>query len=54
MTRIISINYDDDSDLEEDFCSIWRLLESILGPFWAYVSSLGRPEAKMSQKWSIF
>ena len=42
MTRMISTVYDDDSDFEEDFCSIWRLLESILGPFWAHVGALGR------------
>ena len=27
MTRMISIVHDDDSDFEEDFCSIWRVLE---------------------------
>ena len=42
MTRMISTVYDDDSDFEEDFCSIWRLLESILGSFWARVVALGR------------
>ena len=41
MTRMISTVYDD-SDFEEDFCSIWRLLESILGSFWAHVGVLGR------------
>ena len=43
MTRMISTVYDDDSDFEEDFCSIWRLLESILGPFCAHVGALERP-----------
>ena len=33
MTRMISTVYDDDSDFEKDFWSIWRLWESILGPF---------------------
>ena len=42
ITRMISTVYDDDSDFEEDFCSIWRLLESILGPFCAHVGALGR------------
>ena len=52
MTRMISTVYDDDSDYDdysvsldlriEDFCSIWRLLESILGPFCAHVGALGR------------
>ena len=42
MTRTISTVYDDDSDFEADFCSIWRLLESILGPFCAHVGALGR------------
>ena len=41
MTRMISTVYDDDSDFEEDFCSIWRLLGSILEPFWAHVGALG-------------
>ena len=31
MIRMISSVYEDDSDFEENFCSIWRLLESILG-----------------------
>ena len=42
MTRIISPVYDDDNGFEEDFCLIWRLLESILGPFCAHVGALGR------------
>ena len=42
MARMISTVYDDDSDFERDFCSIWRLLESILGPFCAHVGALGR------------
>ena len=42
MTRMISTVYDDDSDFERDFCSIWMLLESILGPFCAHVGALGR------------
>ena len=42
MTRMISTFYDDDSDFEEDFSSIWRLLESILGPFYADVGALER------------
>ena len=33
MTRMISTVYIDDNDFEEDFCSIWRLLERILGSF---------------------
>ena len=41
MARRISTVYDDGSDFEEAFCSIWRLLESILGPFWAHVGTLG-------------
>ena len=42
MTRMISTVYDDDNDFEEDFFSIWRRLESILGPFCAHVDALGR------------
>ena len=41
MTRMISTVYDDDSDFEEDFCSIWRLLGRILAPFWRHVWALG-------------
>ena len=53
MTRMISTVYDDDSDFEEDFCSIWRLLESILGPFCAHVGPLGRLGGQDLKKWSI-
>ena len=42
MIRMISSVYEDDSDFEENFCSIWRLLESISGPFWTHVGTLGR------------
>ena len=42
MTRMISTVYDDDSDFEEDFCSILKLLEHIWGPFCGHVGALGR------------
>ena len=54
MTRMISNVYDDHSDFERDFCSIWRLLESILGPFWGHVGALGRLGGQDVTKWSIF
>ena len=54
MTRMISTVYDDDSDFEEDFCSIWRLLESILGPFCAHVGALERLGGQDLKKCSIF
>ena len=54
MTRMISTVYDDDSDFEEDFCSIWRLLESILGPFCAHVGALERLGGQDLKKRSIF
>ncbi len=54
MTRMISNVYDDHSDFERDFCSIWMLLESILGPFWGHVGALGRLGGQDVTKWSIF
>ena len=53
MTRMISTVYDDDSDFEADFCSIWRLLESILGPFCDHGGALGRLGGQELKKWSI-
>ena len=53
MTRMISTVYDDDSDFEKDFWSIWRLWESILGPFCnhfaAMLGHLGVLAAKISK-----
>ena len=53
MARMISTVYEDDSDFGEDFWSIWRLLESILGPFGDHfalmLGHLGVLEAKMSK-----
>ena len=53
-TRMISTGYDDDSEFEKDFCSIWRLLETILGPFCAHVGALGRLGGQDLKKLSIF
>ena len=54
MTRMISTVYDDDSDFEEDFCSIWKLLGRILAAFWGHVWALGRLGGQDLKKWSIF
>ena len=54
MTRMISTVYDDDSDFEEDFCSIWRVLESILGPFCGHVGALERLEGQDLKNRSTF
>ena len=53
MTRMISTVYDD-SDFESDFRPIWRLLESILGPFCAHVGARGHLGGQDVTKWSIF
>ena len=57
MTRMISTVYDDDSDFEKDFWSIWRLWEhfgTTLRPFCAHVGALGRLGGQDLKKWSIF
>ena len=50
---MIGTVYDDDSDFEKDFCSIWSLWESILEPFCDHFAfmlwHLGVSEAKMSK-----
>ena len=50
MTRVISTVQDDDSHFEDEFCSIWTLLDSILGPFWAHDGALGRLGGQESKK----
>ena len=54
MTRMISIVHDDDNDFEEVFCLIWRVLESILGPFCGHVGALERLEGQDLKNRSIF